>query len=167
MKTLKPIFLLFSLLSFTISSWAQTSETIFVEPVINSIRVGSFVGNKNLAFGVKNIAEEVLMDHETLILVGEKEGSTYSLQIEITFFDVVTKSKGFSVFHREERKTVIQMKGILYKDGKKIKQSVGEGSSSEISTSTIIIDEGGNINQQSISSSLKKTTINLLTKLNL
>ena len=53
----------------------------------------------------------------------------------------------------------------IYKDGKKIKQEFAEGKSSEISTSTIIIDEGGKFNQESASSAIKKTTINLIEKL--
>ena len=57
------------------------------------------------------------------------------------------------------------MKGVLYKGDKKIKTEYAEGKSTEISTSTIIIDEGGKFNQESASSAIKKTTINLLDKL--
>jgi len=47
----------------------------------------------------------------------------------------------------------------------KIGQEFSEGKSTEISTSTIMIDEGGKFNQQSASSALKKTTQNLINKL--
>ena len=57
------------------------------------------------------------------------------------------------------------MKGVLYKGDKKIRQEFSEGKSTEISTSTIIIDEGGQFNQQSASSALKKTTQTLINKL--
>ena len=53
----------------------------------------------------------------------------------------------------------------LRKGDKKIKTEFAEGKSTEISTSTIIIDEGGKFNQESASSAIKKTTINLLDKL--
>jgi hypothetical protein len=57
------------------------------------------------------------------------------------------------------------MKGILYKGNKKIKQEFSEGKSTEISTSTIIIDEGGKFNQESASSAIKKTIITLINNL--
>ena len=57
------------------------------------------------------------------------------------------------------------MKGILYKGNKKIKQEFSEGKSTEISTSTIIVDEGGKFNQESVSSAIKKTIITLINNL--
>ena len=49
---------------------------------------------------------------------------------------------------------------------KKIKEAVAEESSSEISTSTFITDEGsGKINQQALSSATKKTCESLINKL--
>ena len=52
------------------------------------------------------------------------------------------------------------------KNGKKIKEAVAEESSSEISTSTLITDEGsGKINQQALSSATKKTCESLINKL--
>jgi hypothetical protein len=48
---------------------------------------------------------------------------------------------------------------------KKVKEFVATGKSSEISTSTMIIDEGGGFNQASARSALKKTIINLIEKL--
>ena len=57
------------------------------------------------------------------------------------------------------------MKGILYKDGKKDKEVMVEESSSEISMSTLIVDEGGKFNQTSLSNALKKGSGKLITKL--
>ena len=58
------------------------------------------------------------------------------------------------------------MKGVLTdKSGKKIKEAVAEESSSEISTSTLITDEGSDkINQQALSSAIKKTSESLINK---
>ena len=89
----------------------------------------------------------------------------YVVDVEISFFDVEQTKQGVSVFHEDKNEVVIRMKGILYKNGKKVKQEFSEGKSTEISTSTIIIDEGGKFNQESASSAIKKTTINLITKL--
>jgi hypothetical protein len=50
-------------------------------------------------------------------------------------------------------------------DGKKIKEVIVEEESSEISMSTLIVDNGGNFNQQSLSNALKKASDNLVTKL--
>jgi hypothetical protein len=59
------------------------------------------------------------------------------------------------------------MKGFLdKKDGKKPKEDVAEESSSEISTSTLITDEGsGKVNQQALSSAIKKTCESLINKI--
>jgi hypothetical protein len=57
------------------------------------------------------------------------------------------------------------MKGILYKDGKKEKEVLVEESSSEISMSTLIVDQGGKFNQTSLSNALKKACDKLVTKL--
>jgi general stress protein CsbA len=156
-----PVLFLCSFLSVT----AQTGPTIFVEPVINNIRVGALVGNKNLAFGVKNIVQEIINEQDSLVLIGVKEKAEYTIQVELIFFDIVNTNSGIAVFHQDKSTTVIRMKGVLYKGGKKIKTEFGEGKSTEISTSTIIIDEGGKFNQESASSAIKKTTINLLDKL--
>ena len=53
----------------------------------------------------------------------------------------------------------------LYKDGKKEKEIIVEEGSSEISMSTLIVDEGGQFNQTSLSNALKKSCDKLITKL--
>ncbi len=144
---------------------AQTNPKIYVDTVINNIQIGSLSGNKNLAFGVKNMVQEIINEQDTFILVGSKDMSDYSIRIELIFFDIVNTNSGFSVFHKDKSTTVIRMKGILYKGNKKIKQEFSEGKSTEISTSTIIIDEGGKFNQESASSAIKKTIITLINNL--
>jgi hypothetical protein len=144
---------------------AQTNPKIYVDTVINNIQIGSLSGNKNLAFGVKNMVQEIINEQDTFILVGSKDMSDYSIRIELIFFDIVNTNSGFSVFHKDKSTTVIRMKGILYKGNKKIKQEFSEGKSTEISTSTIIIDEGGKFNQESSSSAIKKTIITLINNL--
>jgi hypothetical protein len=87
------------------------------------------------------------------------------LKVEIVYLDVLTTKKNISVFHKIEEEVVIRMKGILYKDGKKEKEIIVEESSSEISMSTLIVDEGGQFNQTSLSNALKKTCDKLVTKI--
>ena len=64
-----------------------------------------------------------------------------------------------------EQEVVIRLKGILYKDGIKDKEVTVEESSSEISMSTLIVDQGGKFNQTSLSNALKKAADKLVTKL--
>jgi hypothetical protein len=57
------------------------------------------------------------------------------------------------------------MRGIMVVNGKKGKPVVVEESSSEISMSTLLIDEGGKFNQTSLSNALKKSCESLINKL--
>ena len=165
MKKIKGLLIFVLFFVIYLNSNAQTNPKIYVDTVINNIRVGVLSENKNLAFGVKNMVQEIINEKDTFILVGSKDMSDYSIKIELIFFDIVNTNSGFSVFHEDKSTTVIRMKGILYKGNKKVKQEFSEGKSTEISTSTIIIDEGGKFNQESASSAIKKTIITLINKL--
>jgi hypothetical protein len=57
------------------------------------------------------------------------------------------------------------MRGTMVVNGKKGKPVVVEESSSEISMSTLLIDEGGKFNQTSLSNALKKSCESLINKL--
>lgn len=152
-------FLLGLCLLLSMVSFSQDTK-IFVGEIKNSIKIGSLAGNKNLVLGIKNIAEEAMMD-KGYILVGSND-STYKISFEVVYFDVMQTSAGVSVFHKNDNETIIRIKGVLTKGGKKIKEFVATGKSSEISTSTMIIDEGGGFNQASARSALKKTIINVI-----
>jgi hypothetical protein len=165
MKKFKGLLLFALFFIACVNSNAQTNPKIYVDTVINNIQMGSLSGNKNIAFGVKNMVQEIINEQDSFILVGSKDMSDYSIRIELIFFDIVNTNSGFSIFHEDKSTTVIRMKGILYKGNKKIKQEFSEGKSTEISTSTIIIDEGGKFNQESASSAIKKTIITLINNL--
>lgn len=152
-------FLLGLCLLLSAVSFSQETK-IFVGDIKNSIKIGSLAGNKNLVLGIKNIAEEAIMD-KGYALVGTND-STYKISFEVVYFDVLQTSAGVSVFHKNDNETIIRIKGVLTKGGKKIKEYLGTGKSSEISTSTMIIDEGGGFNQASARSALKKTIINII-----
>ena len=136
--------------------------TVYVGTVTNKVKIGPLTGNKNLAFGVKNVAEEAILDkgHDL-----SNDSSAFRLDLEIIYFDIQQTATGISVFHKTENETIIRVKGILYCNDKKPKEYVATGTSSEISTSTMIVDEGGGFNQASARSALKKTIINLIEKL--
>jgi uncharacterized lipoprotein YajG len=129
--------------------------------VENKVKIGKLAGNRNLEFGVKNVLEEYLQDKNYNL----SPDATQKLKVEIVYLDVLTTKTNISVFHKGEEEVVIRMKGILYKDGKKEKEVMVEESSSEISMSTLIVDQGGKFNQTSLSNALKKAADKLITKL--
>jgi hypothetical protein len=141
--------------------WYDASEHIYVEKVTNKVVIGKLAGNRNLEFGVKNILEEYVQE-KGYDLSPDAENK---LRVEIVYLDVLTTKKNVSVFHKNEQEVVIRLKGILYKDGIKEKEVLVEESSSEISMSTLIVDEGGKFNQTSLSNALKKGCDKLITKL--
>jgi hypothetical protein len=141
--------------------WYEAEDHIWVESVENQVKIGRLAGNRNLAFGVKNILEEYLQEKGLDL----SPSATQRLKVNIVYLDVLTTKTNISVFHKGEEEVVVRLQGILYKDGKKEKQVVVEESSSEISMSTLIVDEGGKFNQTSLSNALKKASDKLITKL--
>jgi hypothetical protein len=141
--------------------WYNAADHIYVEKVTNKVVIGKLAGNRNLEFGVKNVLEEFLQDKGYNI----SSDAENKMRVEIVYLDVLTTKKSVSVFHKGEQEVVIRLKGILYKDGIKEKEVIVEESSSEISMSTLIIDEGGKFNQTSLSNALKKGCDKLVTKL--
>jgi hypothetical protein len=141
--------------------WYVAEDHIWVESVTNEVKIGKLAGNRNLAFGVKNILEEFLQEKGYDL----SESSPYKLKVQIVYLDVLTTKKNISVFHSGEEEVVIRLKGTLTKDGKKEKELIVEESSSEVSMSTLIVDEGGSFNQTSLSNALKKASEKLINKL--
>jgi len=141
--------------------WYNAEDHIWVESVTNEVKIGKLAGNRNLAFGVKNILEEFLQEKGYDL----SESSPYKLKVQIVYLDVLTTKKNISVFHSGEEEVVIRLKGTLTKDGKKEKELIVEESSSEVSMSTLIVDEGGSFNQTSLSNALKKASEKLINKI--
>ena len=139
----------------------DADEHVWVESVTNNVKIGKLAGNRQLEFGVKNVLEEYLQE-KGLDLT---PSAPNKLAVQIVYLDVLTTKKNVSVFHKNEEEVVIRMKGTLMKDGKKVKEVMVEESSSEISMSTLIVDEGGKFNQTSLSNALKKASEKLITKL--
>ena len=145
-----------SMLSFT-----PTEQDLSVEGVTNEVKIGKLAGNRNLEFGVRNILEEFIQEKGYDI----NPNSYNKLYVQIIYLDVLTTKKNISVFHSNKEEVVIRLKGTLYNNDKKVKEVIVEESSSEISMSTLIVDEGGKFNQTSLSNALKKGCEKLITKL--
>lgn len=153
-------------MSFTVQSYFIykhffPTEPITVAPVENKVQIGQLAGNRNIAFGVKNILEEYLVVKEYDL----SDDSKTVIKVEILYLDVFKSESNISVFHRSTDAVVIRLRGKLLKDGKVIKQAIVEESAEEVSMSTLLIDEGGNFNQQNLSSALKKSCNSLINKL--
>jgi len=143
----------------------ETPKKVFIQSIENKIEVGSLTKNRNLVFGFKNILLENLQELNYDVTDSAKDAD-YSIKVELLYFDVLETNSGFSVFHKSDNETVLRVKGYLYnKDGKKIKEFVSIGKSSEISISTLIISEGGGINQTSVSNVIKKSSETLILNL--
>ena len=136
-------------------------KEIWVESVTNKIQIGNLAGNRNLEFGVRNVIEEFLQEKDFEL----NPESNQKIVVEIVYLDVLKTKSNLSVFHKDKESVVIRLKGVLKIDGKKIKEVIVEEESSEISVSTLIVDNGGNFNQQSLSNALKKASDKLVTKL--
>ena len=144
-----------------VNIWYNEDDHLWVESVENQVKIGKLAGNRNLAFGVKNILEEYVQEKGYDL----SQDAPYHLKVNIVYLDVLSTKTNISVFHKGEEEVVVRLQGILYKDGKKEKEVVVEESSSEISMSTLIVDEGGTFNQTSLSNALKKASDKLITKL--
>jgi len=141
--------------------WYNAEEQIWVESVTNEVKIGKLAGNRKLEFGVKNILEEYLQEKGYNL----SKSAPNRLSVQIIFLDVLSTKKNISVFHKNEEEVVIRLRGVLKSEGKKDKIVIVEESSSEISMSTLIVDEGGGFNQTSLSNALKKGCDKLITKL--
>lgn len=151
MRTMKFVgIFLFLLLGVTQLSHSQ--DLIKVGEVTNEIRLGPFAGNRNMAVGVKNILEELLMDLDyDLSPNAEKQ-----INIRLVFFDVTNIGKNIGVYHNKVSATQIIAIGEL-QEGKKIKKKTTQkGVSKEISNSTLVVASDGSFNQQTASIALKK-----------
>lgn len=155
----------FILLIFTFLMMASVSDekSIYIDKVDNKIQVGSLAGNRNLAFGVKNIITDILS--ENYAITDNQEGADYTVKIELVFLDVEQSNMSVGILHQDQTSVVIAMKGYLIKDGKVIKTKTATEKSSEVSMSTLVISEAGGFNQQSLSNALKKASVSLTTKL--
>lgn len=153
------LILLFTMLS--VSAKSQTS--LYLDSVENKIKIGKLAGDRNLAFGVKNILEEYLQEQDVPLSPKAEQ----SLKVEIIFLDMLNTQSNMSVFHKNSSAVVIRLRGSIINRSTKqtIKTAVAEERATEISMSTLVIDTGGKLNQQNLSSALKKACGSLVTNL--
>ena len=142
---------------------SDTQKTISIGKVENQIVSGDLAGNRNLEFGVANILEEALQDQDYFL----DPSSDLRLEVNILFFGKQQATAQLAVYSRNVDITNVILEGTVYKGDKKVRSKVVKGQSKNISTATLIIDQGGSFSQAAVSTALKKACIQLIDKLKL
>jgi hypothetical protein len=143
----------------------QGASKLYIGTVVNNIKLGPLTGNKNLALGVKNVLAEAAQDRGW-ILVQDAIDAEVVVNVELLYFDTEQTKSNVSVFHKDEDAVIIKMRGTTYDgEGKVIKSLVVDDKSTEISTSTFLINEGGTFNSQVAKQAVKKTCVLLAYRL--
>lgn len=156
MKLFKVVIGIVMFLSIGVTS--TFSQEIKIGKVTNEIRLGPFAGDSNLAMGVRNILEELLIDLDYDLW----EGADTQINIRLVFFDIKNIGRSIGVYHNKVSATQIIAIGELQK-GKKIKKRVTKkGVSKEISSSTLVVASDGSFNQQTASNALKKVLVKIV-----
>lgn len=155
---MKWIFILCCLIGFM----AQSQE-IQIGKVENKIVIGDLAGNRDLAFGVKSVLEEVIQDAGYDLNPNSKN----LLEVELLYFDIQKNNVQLAAFAKNIDVYSIVARGIYTAEGKKPKKTVAKGTAKSISTATLIIDQGGKFSQANVSTAIKKLCEQLINKLKL
>ena len=154
--------LLLFLLSF-LFGLCVTAQEVKLGTVENKIQLGDLVGNRDLAFGVKNVLEEVVQDYGYDL----NPNSNLEITVDILYFDVRKSNVQIAVYQKNTDLYQIIARANLIKDGKKKKSVVAKGTAKSISTATLVVDEGGQFSQANVSTAIKKLCEQLVQKLKL
>ena len=154
MTYIKKIKLISSLLFCVIS----TAQEIKINDIKNSIQTGPLAGNRNIGFGMKNILEELVQDYDYNL----NDKSDNVLVVELIYFDVKRTQSNIALYSKSSSQTEI----IAVAKYKKKKVKV-KGTSKDITTSLILLNEQGQFTQNSVSVALKKLSENIIKKLKL
>jgi hypothetical protein len=154
MTYIKTAKLISSLLFCVIS----TAQEIKINDIKNSIQTGPLVGNRDVGFGMKNILEELVQDYDYNL----NDKSDNVLVVELIYFDVKRTQSNIALYSKSSSQTEI----IAVAQYKKKKVKV-KGTSKDITTSLILLNEQGEFTQNSVSVALKKLSENIIKKLKL
>jgi len=137
------------------------AQEVQIGDVTNKIQLGDLAGNRDLAFGVKNILEEVVQDAGYDL----NPNSPLTITVDILFFDVRKNNVQLAVYSKNVDIYTIIARATLLKNGKKKKQVTAKGQAKSISTATLVVDEGGKFSQANVSAAMKKLCEQLISKL--
>ena len=133
-------------------------ELISIGKVTNDIKVGPFANNPHMAYGVKNILEELLFEYDFDLAPDANK----KVNVKLVFFDIKNIGKNVGFYHNKVSVTEIIAIGELEIDGKVKKKTTQSGQSKEISTSTLVVASDGTFNQQTASNALKKVLVQIV-----
>lgn len=143
----------------------HNDSKLYIGKVVNNIKVGALAGNKNLALGVKNVLAEAAQDRGWE-LVSDPMDADIVVNVEMVYLDLEQSKSNVSVFHKDESIVIIKMRGTTYDgNGKQIQSILVEDKSGETSTSTFLINDGGQFNSQVARQAVKKTCVLLAYRL--
>ena len=145
------------LLSSSSSNFEQ-DNFISIGEITNEIRVGPFAGNPSMAYGVRNILEELLLDLDYDLT----DNAERKINVRLVFFDITNIGKSIGVYHNKVSQTQIIAIGELQIGNKVKKRTTKKGVSKEISTSTLVVASDGQFNQQTASIALKKVLVEIV-----
>ena len=153
---IKMFLLVVTSLLLSVSTHAQQDfyepKEIGIGEITNEIRMGKFAGNHNLALGIKNILEEIIIELDYDLY----DGASQKVNVRLVFFDIKNMGTSIAVFRKGVALTQIAAIGELVEDGKVVKVSKQQGTSKQISQSTLVIAQDGTFNQQTASIALKR-----------
>jgi len=152
--------LLLFLLSF-LFGFSVVAQEVKIGNVTNQIILGDLAGNRDLAFGVQNVLEEVVQDAGYDL----NPNSSLEITVDLLFFDVKKNNVQLAVYSKNTDIYTIIARATLYKDGKKKKMATAKGQAKSISIATLVVDEGGEFSQANVSTAIKKLCDELITKL--
>lgn len=156
MKKFALILFLIGLLTPISNSYGQ--ELISIGKVTNDIKVGPFANNPHMAYGVKNILEDLLFEYDYDLA----PDASKKVNVKLVFFDIKNIGKNVGFYHNKVSVTEIIAIGELEIDGKVKKKTTQSGQSKEISTSTLVVASDGTFNQQTASNALKKVLVQIV-----
>lgn len=154
--------LLLFLLSF-LFGFSIVAQEVQIGDVTNKIVLGDLAGNRDLAFGVRNVLEEAVQDAGYDL----NPNSSLEITVDILFFDVKKNNVQLAVYSKNTDIYTIIARATLYKNGKKKKIVNAKGQAKSISIATLVIDEGGKFSQANVSTAIKKLCEDLIDKLKL
>ena len=144
-----------------LSFFSYSQEAIQVKEVSNKIELGPFAGNRDLVFGVHSVLEEVIQDKGYNL----SYNSPTQVQVDLLYFDVKKTNIQIAVYSKKTDEYQIIARASLIKNGKKKKSVTAKGTATEISTATLLVDEGGQFSQANVSTAIKKVVEELIDKL--
>jgi hypothetical protein len=156
LKKFALILFLIGLLTPISNSYGQ--ELISIGKVTNDIKVGPFANNPNMAYGVKNILEDLLFEYDYDLA----PDASKKVNVKLVFFDIKNIGKNVGFYHNKVSVTEIIAIGELEIDGKVKKKTTQTGQSKEVSTSTLVVASDGTFNQQTASIALKKVLVQIV-----